>query len=83
MAGGGLVVVLQIDLLNQLTTRVVAPLIPAAAMGRVLRTLNPAVTLGAEPYLVVPRLAATLTLSEMGETGLCLNLRGAVAAFGL
>jgi toxin CcdB len=65
--GGGLVVVLQSDLLDQLQTRVVAPLVPANAVARVMRTLNPAVTLGEEAYLVMPQLAATLTLTELGE----------------
>ena len=67
MRGGGLVVVLQSDLLDQLQTRVVAPLVSANSVARVMRPLNPAVTLGDEAYLVMPQLAATLTLSEMGE----------------
>lgn len=65
--GGGLVVVLQNDLLDQLQTRVVAPLVPAHSVERVLQSLNPSVTLGEETYLIMPQLAATLTLAEMGE----------------
>jgi toxin CcdB len=67
MQGGGLVVVLQNDLLDQLRTRVVAPLVPASSIERVMHSLNPTVTLGEEAYLVLPQLAATLTLAEMGE----------------
>lgn len=67
MQGGGLVVVLQNDLLDQLQTRVVAPLVPAKAVERVMHSLNPTVTLGDEAYLVMPQLAATLALTEMGE----------------
>lgn len=67
MRGGGLVVVLQSDLLDQLRTRVVAPLVPAESVTRVMQSLNPAVTLGEKSYLVMPQLAATLTLTEMGE----------------
>lgn len=67
MQGGGLVVVLQSDLLDQLQTRVVAPLVPASAVARVMQSLNPTVMVGEEPYVVMPQLAATLTLSEMGE----------------
>lgn len=67
MPGGGLVVVLQSDLLDQPRTRVVAPLVPANAVERVMHTLNPTVTLGETAYLVMPQLAATLTLAEMSE----------------
>jgi toxin CcdB len=65
--GDGLVVVLQNDLLDQLRTRVVAPLVPASSIERVMHSLNPTATLGEEVYLVMPQLAATLTLAEMGE----------------
>lgn len=64
---GGLVVILQSDLLDQLQTRVVAPLVPASSVGRVMTSLNPSVTLGEETYLVMPQLAATLSLAELGE----------------
>ncbi len=66
MADGALVTVLQSDLLDAMTTRVVAPLIPQGALARALPTLNPAVTLGEEVYLFMPQLAATLTLAELG-----------------
>ena len=66
--GGVLVVVLQADLLDGLRTRVGAPLVPAASVGRVLPALNPGVTVGETAYLVMPQLAATLTLAELGET---------------
>ncbi|WP_422027227.1 CcdB family protein [Roseovarius sp.] len=64
---GTLVVVIQGDLLDQLQTRVVAPLIPAGKVKRVLRSLNPTVSLGEETYLIMPQLVATLTLAELGE----------------
>lgn len=67
MNSGGLVVVLQSDLLDQLQTRVVAPLVPATSVERVMQSLNPTVMLGEAAYLVMPQLAATLTLAEMGE----------------
>lgn len=67
MPEGTLVVVLQNDLLDGLRTRVVAPLVPATSMERVMSSLNPAVSLGEEIYLVMPQLAATLALAEMGE----------------
>ncbi|MDF0600678.1 CcdB family protein [Psychromarinibacter sp. C21-152] len=65
--GGDLVVILQSDLLDRLQTRVVAPLVPAGSVDRVMTSLNPAVTLGEAPYLVMPQLAATLALAELGE----------------
>ena len=64
---GVLVVVLQADLLDGLSTRVVAPLVPAGSVGRPLPALNPVVTLGESRWLVMPQLAATLTLPELGD----------------
>lgn len=64
---GGLVVILQSDLLDQMQARVVAPIVPASSVGRVMTSLNPSVTLGEETYLVMPQLAATLSLAELGE----------------
>ncbi|MDK3073482.1 CcdB family protein [Sedimentitalea sp. JM2-8] len=66
MAGGPMVVILQSDLLDQLNTRVVAPLVPAHSVNRVLRSLNPVAVIGEESFLVMPQLAATLTLGELG-----------------
>jgi toxin CcdB len=66
LTDGTMVVVLQSDLLDQLNTRLVAPLIPATKLGRVMATLNPEVTLGADRYLLMPQLAATLTVAELG-----------------
>jgi toxin CcdB len=67
LRAGGLVVILQSDLLDQLQTRVVAPLVPVSSMERVMASLNPSVTLGEQTYLVMPQLAATLSLAELGE----------------
>ena len=64
---GQLVVVLQSDLLDQLSTRVVAPLLPQASVERILRTLNPEVRLGEDIYLLMPQLSATLTLAELND----------------
>lgn len=66
MADGQLVVVVQSDLLDQINTRVVAPLLPIGSVGRVLATLNPTVTLDGDTWLFMPQLAATLTLGELG-----------------
>jgi toxin CcdB len=66
LADGTLVVILQSDLLDGLTTRVVAPLIAASRVTRTLATLNPPVRIGESDYLLMPQLAATLTLAELG-----------------
>ena len=66
-ARGTLVVVLQNDLLDQLQTRVVAPLVPANTLRRTMPSLNPSVTVGSETYLLMPQLMATLTLTELGK----------------
>lgn len=67
LKNGSLVVVLQSDLLDQLRTRVVAPLIPSGAVPRVMQTLNPTVTVGEATYLFMPQLAATVTLAELHD----------------
>ncbi len=67
MPGGSLVVVLQNDLLDQMRTRVVAPLIPAGSVDRVRTSLNPVIRVGTENHILMPQFAAALTLSEMGE----------------
>ncbi|WP_108895698.1 CcdB family protein [Palleronia abyssalis] len=55
------------DLLDQLQTRVVAPLVPASSVERVIHSPNPTMMLGEKTYLVMPQLAATLALGEMGD----------------
>ena len=64
---GPLVVILQSDLLDQLSTRVVAPLLPKASLGRVMDSLNPVVTIGEELHLIMPQLVATLRVTELGQ----------------
>lgn len=66
MADGQLVVVLQNDLLSDLRTRVVAPLLPLDAAPPPLRGLNPALPVGEDLLVLMPQLMATLTLGEMG-----------------
>lgn len=67
MADGTHVVVIQSDLLEAMTTRVVAPLLPAGRAGPAIPPLNPSLTVGAETLVVMPQLLATLTLAELGE----------------
>jgi toxin CcdB len=64
---GVLVLVIQSDLLDEMRTRVVAPLLPAGQAGRAMRWLNPEFRVGAATLVLMPQLAATLALSELGE----------------
>ena len=66
MADGTRVVILQSDLLAPMQTRVVAPLLPAEKAGRPMPPPTPAVQLGGAHYRLMPQLAATLTLAELG-----------------
>ena len=60
-------VVIQSDLLDELATRVVAPLLPRGVGGRGLRSLNPELTIGDETLVLMTQLLATLTVAELGE----------------
>lgn len=71
MASGTHVVVIQSDLLEAMQTRVVLPLLPADRAGPPLPPLTPVVETGAidpggVPLMLMPQLAATLTLAELG-----------------
>ena len=66
-AGGTHVVVLQSDLLEATRTRVVAPLLPEGEAGRPMRGLNPALEIGEQTLVLMPQLAATLTIAELGR----------------
>lgn len=65
--GGALVVVIQSDLLEEMRTRVVAPLLPVGRAGPALGPLNPEIAVGSERLVLVPQLLATLTTAELGE----------------
>lgn len=59
--------ILQSDLLDELRTRVVAPLLPAASLPRGIGTLNPAIMIDGQDYRIAPQLMATLTTTELGS----------------
>ena len=76
---GMLVVVVQSDLLDAMRTRVVVPLVPAGAAGRPMRGLNPEISFGEEVVVLMPQLAATLTIAELGRpVGSIAHLRDTV-----
>ncbi|MFT3973379.1 MAG: CcdB family protein [Amaricoccus sp.] len=63
---GTLVTIAQNDLLDAMSTRVVLPLLPAGSGMRPARTLNPEVLVGGEAFVLLPQLAATLTIAALG-----------------
>jgi toxin CcdB len=67
MAGGrGLVLDLQSDLLEPLSTRVVAPLLPRAEAPKPARGLNPVFLIGEEEYVLVTQFLSAVLLAELG-----------------
>lgn len=67
LAGGTLVMILQSDLLEASTTRVVAPLLPESRVPPI-RHLTPLIAVEGAAFRLMPQLMATLTLAELGES---------------
>lgn len=64
--GDGIFVVdCQADLLSDLETRFVVPLVPAAESWGNVRRLNPRLSFRAEPYVLLPQEAMTLNRREL------------------
>ena len=75
LGDGTLVVVLQADLLSDLRTRVVAPLLPEETTPT-MRGLTVRIEVEGRAYLILPQLMATLTLAELGtRVGSAAHLR--------
>jgi toxin CcdB len=66
-SAGTLVVVIQSDLLEAMRTRVVVPLLRPGQAGKPMRGLNPELRVGEETVVLMPQLAATLTVAELGR----------------
>ena len=62
-----LVLDLQSDLLDELTTRVVAPMLPPDELPRIMRQLNPQFTLRGRPYLMATQFSAAISVTELGD----------------
>jgi toxin CcdB len=63
---GALVVDCQADLLSDLDSRLVVPLVPAEeSWGKVSR-LNPTIPFSGAPHVLLPQEAATLSVSQLG-----------------
>jgi len=65
-SGGTRVVVVQSDLLDGMTTRVVIPLLPPAAGLVPMIPLNPVLPFDTDRLVLMPQLMATLSLRELG-----------------
>jgi toxin CcdB len=62
----GLVVNCQWDLLDQIDSRFVVPLIPRAAAPRLAERLNPVFEISGEEYVMLTQAAAAVRLRELG-----------------
>lgn len=66
-SGSSLVVDCQSDLLQQLNTRLVAPLIPLTVAPPPARCLNPVFMVAGEEHVMATQFAAAVRRSELGD----------------
>lgn len=64
--GDGLVLDVQADLLDNLNTRVVIPLLPRDSAPLPARGLNPVFEIGARDYVLATQFLSAVALSELG-----------------
>jgi len=64
---GTLLLDVQADLLGQLNTRLVVPLIPQAQAPTPARRLNPVFTIDGTAYVMVTQFAASVPVSTLGK----------------
>ena len=84
-SGKGYLIDLQSDLMSQLNTRVVAPLMHASDAPKPASTLNPLFNIDGEPYVMVTQFMAAIRASELKQPVLDASARHAelVAAVDL
>lgn len=66
-SNGTLVVNIQAEILDDLNTRVVAPLLPIDLSPKPADKLNPIFAIGGKRYVLVTQFMATVKVSEFGE----------------
>ena len=66
-AGDGYLLDCQADLLNQLNTRFVVPLLPIEGAPKPAARLNPVFDLEGESYVMMTQFAAAVLVPELGE----------------
>jgi toxin CcdB len=62
-----LVLDLQSDLLDQLTTRMVVPLLPPDDLPRIISQLNPQFTVRGKTYVMATQFAGAISIGEIGD----------------
>lgn len=65
--GSGFLLEVQADLLDELSTRVVVPLVPYADKLKVVRRLNPVFTIDGKQYAMFTHLIATVPAIRLAE----------------
>ena len=66
-SGEGYLLDCQADLLSQLNTRFVVPLLPAGQAPKPAARLNPLVEIRGEPHVMMTQFAAAILVCELGE----------------
>lgn len=66
-AGTGYLLDCQADLLSQLNTRFVVPLLPVEQAPKPAARLNPMFEIGGDSYVMMTQFAAAILVSELGE----------------
>ncbi len=66
-SGAGYLLDCQADLLSQLNTRLVVPLLPAREAPKPAARLNPVFELEGKPYVMMTQFAAAVPVTELGE----------------
>ncbi len=66
-SGEGFLLELQADLLSDLNTRVMAPLLPATPSVKVIRRLNPSFVIDGKQYVLFTHLIATVAVARLAE----------------
>ncbi len=66
-SGNGYLLDVQADLLSELNTRVVAPLLPHAVGMKIVRKLNPTFGIDGKQYVMFTHLLATVPVSRLAE----------------
>lgn len=72
---------LQHDMLENLSTRIVAPLVSPETAGPPMRTVNPLISVGGEQYILMTQLLAAIPISTLnGPFGSCQTQREEIVA---
>ena len=71
--GAGYLLDCQADLLSNLRTRFVIPLLPSGTVARMADRLNPLFLIDGEPHVMATNLAATIEVGELGRRVLSLR----------